>query len=270
MLRPKLIHHGLDLIRAIILTRCQLVAELSQAHVARERLARIWGEGAAGGLMRDPLVRNFELMWCDASAHNRLLGQQSSTGEGEMPNFKIEFVAPGGVRKKPGKRLTPREAGIRAQLEHLYPVKALIEKLFGKAAFMKIKMGGSMNDWRDAATKLLDAIGLSVKSTVKIADEDWFKEIAETVTRSKTRIREADTIDGLLSYLVQGLAELVFIQLGNFPMHRISQTTPLTPKWWTLTGYRSVQYVQTDKQKKAQACLNETRAANARRAAAQD
>jgi hypothetical protein len=36
---------------------------------------------------------------------------------------------------------------------------------------MKIKMGGSMRDWRNASIKLLDAIDSSVKYTVKIADE---------------------------------------------------------------------------------------------------
>jgi hypothetical protein len=70
--------------------------------------------------------------------------------------------------------------------------------------------------------------------------------------------------------LVQALAELVFIQLGNFPMHRTSKATPITPEWWTLTGFRSVQYVQTDKQKETQARLNKTRAENARQAATKD
>jgi hypothetical protein len=86
--------------------------------------------------------------------------------------------------------------------------------------------------------KVADAIELSVKSTVKIADEDWFKEIAETIDRSKARVREAAAIDALLSYLVQALAQLVFIQLGNFPERRLAKTTPLTPEWWTLTRFR--------------------------------
>jgi hypothetical protein len=187
-----------------------------------------------------------------------------------MPDIKITFVSPGEVRKKSRKRLTPPQAGIQARLEHLYPVKAIIEKLFGRAAFMKIKMGGSMRDWVNTSIKLLDAIDLSVKSTVRIADEDWFKEIADTISRSKDRIHKADTIDVLFSYLVQALTELVFIQLGNFPQHRLYETTPLKSEWWTFTGYRSVQYVQNEKQKAAQAQLNARRAENARRAAAAD
>ena len=187
-----------------------------------------------------------------------------------MPDIKINFVSPKNVRAPPRKRLTPEQAGIQARLEHLYPVKALMEKLFGRAAFMKIKMGGSMSDWRNASLKLLDAIDLSVKSTVEIADEDWFKEIAETIECGKERVRKADTMDDLLSYLVAALAELVFIQLGNFPFHRLSETTPFRAERWTLAGYRSVQYVQSAKQRDAQSQLNARRAANARRTAADD
>jgi hypothetical protein len=127
------------------------------------------------------------------------------------PNIKIRFASPVEVRKQSRKRLTPEQAGLRAQPEHLYPMKALIERLFGNPAFMKIKMGGSMSDWRNASLKLLDAISLSVKSTVKVADDDWFKEIGDTISRSKECIQEADTVDTLLSLLVEALAEIVFI-----------------------------------------------------------
>jgi hypothetical protein len=65
-----------------------------------------------------------------------------------MPDIKINLVSPSEVCKIPRKRLTPEQAGFQAQLEHLYPVKALIERLFGRPAFMKIKMGGSMRDCR--------------------------------------------------------------------------------------------------------------------------
>lgn len=187
-----------------------------------------------------------------------------------MPDIKINFVSPGDVRKPKRKRLTSEQAGIHPRLEHLYPVKALMENLFGRAEFMKIKMGGSMSDWRKAGLKLLDAIDLSVKSTVEIADADWFKEIAEAIEHGKALVRDAETIDALLSYLVAALTELVFIQLGNFPLRLIWETTPLKRERWTFTGFRSVQYVQNEKQKKAQAQLNARRAKNARRAAAPD
>jgi hypothetical protein len=62
------------------------------------------------------------------------------------PKLRIKFVSPDEVRKRPRKRLSPSEAGIQARLEHVYPIKALIEELFGRSAFMKIKMGGSMRD----------------------------------------------------------------------------------------------------------------------------
>jgi hypothetical protein len=185
------------------------------------------------------------------------------------PNMKIEFISPDKVRKIKRKRLTPEQAGIQPRLEHLYAIKALIEKLFGPAEFLKIKMGGSMSDWRKAGMKLLDAIELAVKSTAEVADSDWFEEVATTTKNGKERVQKAETIDSLLSHLVAVLAELVFIQLGNFPLHRpLHKTTPLTRDWWTLTGYRSVQYVQSNRQKRAQADLNAKRAESAKRASA--
>jgi hypothetical protein len=184
-----------------------------------------------------------------------------------MPDIKVKFVSPDNVRRPKRERLTPEQAGVQARLEHLYPVKALVEKLFGCAAFMRIKMGGSMSDWRGAGLKLLDAIDLSVKSTVEIADGDWFKEVAEAIAHGKEGVRDAETIDALQSRLVATLAQLVFIQLGNFPRHPLHKTTPLTAEWWTLKGYRTVQYVQSPHQKENQAQLNAKRAESARRAA---
>jgi hypothetical protein len=123
-----------------------------------------------------------------------------------------------------------------------------------------------MRDWRNAGLKLLDAIDLSIKSTVSVADDDWFAEIADTVGRGKQRVHDAETIDSLLSCLVATLTELVFVQLGNFPHRRLGAAAPLTPRWWTLTGFRTVQYVQTDKQRAAQAEATAKRFENAKRA----
>lgn len=185
-----------------------------------------------------------------------------------MIEVRPVFISPDEVRKTKRKRLTPEQAGIQPRLEHLYAVKALIEHLFGRDEYLKIKMGGSMSDWRKASVKLLDAIELSVKSTVEVADADWFKEVTLEIGHGKDSVRKADSIDALLSSLVAALAKLVFIQLGNLPQHWQHKTTPLTPQWWTLTGFRSVQYVQNDKQKSAQARLNADRAENAQRASA--
>jgi hypothetical protein len=186
-----------------------------------------------------------------------------------MPNIKIEYISPDKVRKIKRKRLTPEQAGIQPRLDHLYAVKALMEKLFGPAEFLKIKMGGSMSDWRKAGMKLLNAIELAVKSTVEVADADWFSDVLATIGRGKESVQKAETIDALLSPLLAVLAELVFIQLGNFPHHHpLHKTTPLTPKWWMLTGFRSVQYVQSDRHKRAQADLNAKRAESAKRTSA--
>lgn len=186
---------------------------------------------------------------------------------GEQTDIKIRYVSPDDVGKAKRKRLTREQSGIQARLEHLYPVKALVERLFGNAAFMKIKMGGSMSNWRGMGIRILDAVALSVTSTVQIADEDWFKEVSHAIQHGKEGVRTAQTIDQLQSHLLATLAELVFIQLGNFPRHPLHKTTPLAAEWWTLDGFRTVQYVQSPLQKENQAALNARLAENASRAA---
>ncbi len=68
-----------------------------------------------------------------------------------------------------------------------------------------------MSDWRKAGLKLLDAIDLSVKSTIEIADTNWFKEVAEAIDHGRESLRNSEAIDALQSRLVATLAELVFI-----------------------------------------------------------
>jgi hypothetical protein len=45
---------------------------------------------------------------------------------------------------------------------------------------MKIKMGGSVRDWVNTSIRLLDAISLSTKYTVKVAG--WFKRLPKRYT----------------------------------------------------------------------------------------
>jgi hypothetical protein len=189
----------------------------------------------------------------------------------KLPKIRIKLVSPGDVRPPKRKRLTPEQAGIVPRIEHLYPFKAMIERLFGNPAFMKIKMGASMREWRNACLKLLDSIELSVKSTVEIADQDWFAEVYRIIKEGRERVRGCHRIDDLFANLSVILATLVFTQLGHFPMRRHSSTTiPLSADWWRLGGFRSVLYVQNDKQRDAQANLESRRAENVRRIAQEE
>jgi hypothetical protein len=62
----------------------------------------------------------------------------------QPPELKIKFVFPGDMSPQKRKRLTPEQAGIIPRLEHLYAFKALIERLFGNPAFVKIGHGVEM------------------------------------------------------------------------------------------------------------------------------
>jgi hypothetical protein len=171
-------------------------------------------------------------------------------------SIKIKYVTPSDTPKR-RRRLTPPEAGIQARIEHLYPLKSLFEQLLGRPAFMQIKMGGSMKNWRHVSCRLLDAVQMAVTSTVTVADDDWFRDVREEIARGKDAIRQIETVDNLVAYLASTVTRLVFIQLGNQPTRSISlKTVPLTPDWWTFRSRRSVQYVQDAKQREAQLAHN--------------
>jgi hypothetical protein len=60
----------------------------------------------------------------------------------------------------------------------------------------------------------------------------------------------------------------VFLQLGDIPLHsRAPDPVPLSKAWWTLTGFRTVQYVQNENQRAAFELLIANRAENAKRIA---
>jgi hypothetical protein len=64
------------------------------------------------------------------------------------------------------------------------------------------------------------------------------------------------------------LTRIVFLQIGLVPSHRgHAGTVPLTASYWMLTGYRTVQYIQTDTQRGRVRTRQERLAENAKRAA---
>lgn len=76
-----------------------------------------------------------------------------------------------------------KDGGIRADLAQFYPMKAVLERTLGKATFEKLKDGGTLRDWKNALTKVLKAIQLSVEATVAVADEEWRKEIDQILEK---------------------------------------------------------------------------------------
>ncbi|MET3838123.1 hypothetical protein [Bradyrhizobium sp. OAE829] len=160
------------------------------------------------------------------------------------------IVEPISIKPKPRRKLTREEAGIRHGLSHFYAMKGVIEELFGNDEFMKVKMSASMAEWRKQCCRILDAVALSVKSTVHIADDEWFDEVAKLVSDGKTRVEESDTIDEMFARFSAIMTRIVFTQIGNMPSrYRAQKKVTLTPDWWTLDPYRTVQYVQNPRQR---------------------
>lgn len=138
---------------------------------------------------------------------------------------------------------------IRHDLKEFYPLKSLFEQLFGKKDYQKMKENHSLSDWKKMSIKLLKAIQLCIDETVRIADEDFFNEVKYTIENGIELINLAENAPNLFAYLSTILAKLNFIQLGFLPNRINRQSVSLHKQNWNLSTFRSVQYVQTKKQK---------------------
>jgi hypothetical protein len=168
--------------------------------------------------------------------------------------------------KLPKRKPTYEEIGLRGNMSQFYPLKALFERLLGKPTYTRLKESAHFPSWKAATIKLLDAMHLSVLSTVRIADRQWFDDVREVIEHGKKALKSGDTIADLFATLAATLIELSFIQMGGMPHRRHPpKTIPLDPRYWTFDGLRSVQYVQTAEQQKAVQVEQDRLAENLRR-----
>ncbi|MGD0859622.1 MAG: hypothetical protein ABR912_09905 [Terracidiphilus sp.] len=176
-----------------------------------------------------------------------------------MKTLKVTFVESGQIAKS---KRSSQETGIRYDMSQFYSMKDVMEQLFGKRAYLCLKETASLKDWKDSTIKLLNAILLATESSIAVADDDWRNEITDAVKRGITLISSADHISDLFSCLAATLTGIVFVQIGCMPNHRSEQkTVRLTKDWWTLSHFRSVQYIQSEAQKAALVQAQEKRKA---------
>lgn len=169
--------------------------------------------------------------------------------EFELKTLKVTFVESGQIAKS---KRSSRETGIRYDMSQFYSMKDVMEQLFGKRAYLRLKETARLKDWKDSTIKVLNAILLASESSIVVADDDWRNEITDAVKLGVKLISSADHISDLFSSLAATLTRIAFVQIGCMPNHRSQQkTVPLTKDWWTLSRFRSVQYVQTEAQKAA-------------------
>jgi len=168
-----------------------------------------------------------------------------------MAKFTVRriIVEPG--TKLPKRKPTYEEIGLRGDMSQFYPLKALFERLLGKPTYMRLKESAHFPSWKEATIKLLDAMHLSIVSTVRIADKHWFDDVREVIQRGRKELKRRDTIADLFATLAATLIELSFTQMGGMPRRRYpSKTIPLDPRNWTFDAQRTVQYVQNAEQRK--------------------
>jgi hypothetical protein len=154
--------------------------------------------------------------------------------------------------------------GVRADLSQFYPFKHAIERFLGHSEFMKIKDIGGYPALKASVLKFLRQIEVSIEATVTVVDEAWRSEVAEIFARGRDLIKISKTAGGLFACLSGTLAELCFLQIGLVPNQRTNQKPiPLKVQNWNLVAFRSVQYVQSDAQKKRHQGALRQRAARA-------
>ena len=102
-------------------------------------------------------------------------------------------------------------------IENGYAFKSLVERLFGKRAWMEIKHSTDLKVWKKYSERILSAIECSAKATVEIVDDEWFDELSSIITHGKRRIKSARDTEQLFVALSASLAEISFFQLVSIP-----------------------------------------------------
>jgi hypothetical protein len=138
---------------------------------------------------------------------------------------------------------------LRHDMSHMYALKSSIEDLLGNRAWLELKETTSTTSWRRYVLKLFDAIELSVETTVLIKDEEWMQEVRSNLNHGRELTRIAKNPEDAIAALSATLLRQVFLQLGSAPSRKTAASVPLRPQNWDLSGFRSVQYVQSPRQK---------------------
>src|SRR5216683_2135203 len=105
------------------------------------------------------------------------------------------------------KELLPTEE-LCCDMSQFYPLKAALEALLGHRVYSRLKETATLRDWKDEIQRLLRAIKIAIKSTVEIADDDWFADIDSILEIGKTQIAESKTAAELFACLSATLARL--------------------------------------------------------------
>jgi hypothetical protein len=134
-------------------------------------------------------------------------------------------------------------------LSFAYALKAAFEHILGREAFRKLKECDELRIWKSESGRLLQASLIAFRETVEISDGAFREEMEDTINSGIQTTRSARSINQLFSSLAATYARLSFLQLGFGPS-RWRSSGSLRKQDWKLSGYRTVQYVQTERQKR--------------------
>jgi hypothetical protein len=131
-----------------------------------------------------------------------------------------------------------------------YALKALIERVLGHEAYLRVKEFAPLSAWKTQTSRLLKALRRSIELTVVVADQDWRDEVEEVFTLGLERIKRAPSVSELHAGIAATFGEIAFLQVGFLPDYSVRRTAPpITSTDWNLALTRSVQYVQSEQQK---------------------
>jgi hypothetical protein len=131
----------------------------------------------------------------------------------------------------------------------MYALKSAVEDLLGKKAWLDLKETTSAITWRRYVLKLIDAIELSIDTTVLIKDADWMLDVRSNLNHGRELARIATSPEDAIAALSATLLKQVFLQLGFSPSRKLIDAVPLKATHWDFSAFRSVQYVQSPQQK---------------------
>jgi len=153
---------------------------------------------------------------------------------------------------------------LKHNLEEAYAMKSLVENLFGRDAWQEVKHATSVKVWKKYAKKILDAISMTARSTVEIADSEWHEELDSIVEFGKSRLAYANDPEAVFASLAGTLGLINFHQFGRMPSHSHRKRVTLRhPSNWKFDQFRSVQYVQNREQGETKERHNQSRKADA-------
>lgn len=139
----------------------------------------------------------------------------------------------------------------RHDLSQFYPMKAALEDLFGRECFAKLKESATLAEWKAECRRLLKALEVAVRVNVPIADAEWHDEIRSVLRLGRSHVASAKTVGELFCAVGATLTRVAFLQLGAIPNRPTADSVSLAERHWRLDAFRSVQYVQTEKQRES-------------------